>query len=99
RALQEKKALSGLLATLKEEQKKLAEIHGRYVPIALKIAPDLAVEQVYEIADLLVEHGFDAVIATNTTLARDTVQNLKNGTEAGGLSGAPVRDKSTQVIR
>ncbi len=99
RALQEKKALSGLLATLKEEQKKLAEIHGRYVPIALKIAPDLAVEQVREIADLLVEHGFDAVIATNTTLARDTVQNLKNGTEAGGLSGAPVRDKSTQVIR
>ncbi|PKO25318.1 MAG: dihydroorotate dehydrogenase (quinone) [Betaproteobacteria bacterium HGW-Betaproteobacteria-8] len=99
RALQEKEALSGLLASLKAEQKKLAETHGRYVPVALKIAPDLELEQVHEIADLLVEHGFDAVIATNTTLARDAVQNLENGTETGGLSGAPVRDKSTQVIR
>ena len=45
------------------------------------------------------QHAFDAVIATNTTLARDGVQNLENGAETGGLSGAPVRDKSTMVIR
>ncbi len=99
RALQEKDALSGLLATLKAEQKKLAAAHGKYVPIALKIAPDLESEQINEIADLLLEHSFDAVIATNTTLARDAVQGMENAAETGGLSGAPVRDQSTAVIR
>lgn len=99
RALQEKDALDNLLATLKAEQTRLAEQHGRYVPIALKISPDLELEQVNEIADLLLEHAFDGVIATNTTLARDAVQGLPNAEKAGGLSGAPVRDKSTTVIR
>lgn len=99
RALQEKEALGGLLATLKAEQFHLAEQHGRYVPIALKIAPDLEAEQVNEIADLLLQHAFDGVIATNTTLSREEVQGMPNADEAGGLSGAPVRDKSTAVIR
>lgn len=99
RALQEKEALSDLLATLKQEQLKLAQIHGRYVPVALKIAPDLELEQVNEIADLLVAHKIDAVIATNTTLARDMVQGMENANETGGLSGAPVREKSTLVIQ
>jgi len=99
RALQEKEALSHLLATLKAEQLKLAEVHGRYVPVALKIAPDLELEQVNEIADLLVAHKIDAVIATNTTLARDKVQGMEHADETGGLSGAPVRDKSTLVIQ
>jgi len=99
RALQEKEALSDLLATLKQAQLELAQAHGRYVPIALKIAPDLEHEQVNEIADLLMAHKIDAVIATNTTLARDMVQGMENADEAGGLSGAPVRDKSTLVIQ
>jgi dihydroorotate dehydrogenase len=99
RALQEKDALGGLLAALKSEQRQLVARHGRYVPIALKIAPDLEQEQVNEIADLLLQHGFDGVIATNTTLAREAVQGMENADEAGGLSGAPVRDKSTAVIR
>ncbi len=99
RALQEKEALSNLLATLKLEQTKLASQYGRYVPIALKIAPDLEREQINEIADLLMEHKIDAVIATNTTLSRDAVQGLKNADETGGLSGAPVREKSTLVIQ
>lgn len=99
RALQEKEALSELLATLKQEQLALAQAHGRYVPVALKIAPDLEQEQVNEIADLLMAHKIDAVIATNTTLARDKVQGMENGAETGGLSGAPVRDKSTLVIQ
>ena len=99
RALQEKEALSDLLATLKQEQLILAQTHGRYVPVALKIAPDLALEQVNEIADLLVAHKIDAVIATNTTLARDMVQGMQNANETGGLSGAPVREKSTLVIQ
>lgn len=99
RQLQEKDALGGLLATLKAEQAKLADMHGRYVPIALKIAPDLELEQVNEIADLLLEHSMDGVIATNTTLSREAVAGLPFADEAGGLSGAPVRDKSTVVIR
>ncbi len=99
RALQEKEALSDLLATLKAEQLKLAEQFGRYVPIALKIAPDLELEQVNEIADLLMAHKIDGVIATNTTLSRDAVQGMPNAAETGGLSGAPVRDKSTVVIQ
>ena len=99
RALQEKEALSHLLATLKQEQLKLADQHGRYVPIALKIAPDLELEQVNEIADLLMAHKIDAVIATNTTLARNMVQGMEHADETGGLSGAPVREKSTLVIQ
>jgi len=99
RDLQEKEALSNLLGTLKLAQTKLAEQHGKYVPIALKIAPDLTQAQVVEIADLLMQHDIDAVIATNTTLARDAVQGLPHAEEKGGLSGAPVRNQSTIVIQ
>lgn len=99
RDLQEKDALSDLLAALKRAQLELAQIYGRYVPLALKIAPDLDQAQVYQIADLLMAHNIDAVIATNTTLSREKVQGLPHADEAGGLSGAPVRDQSTWVIR
>lgn len=99
RALQEKQALSQLLSTLKQAQLELAQLHGKYVPVTLKIAPDLEAEQVHEIADLLMQHQIDGVIATNTTLARDMVQGMQNADETGGLSGAPVRDKSTTVIQ
>lgn len=98
RELQEKEALSSLLASLKLEQTKLAEKHGKYVPMTLKIAPDLTQEQLIEIADLLMQHKIDGVIATNTTLARDAVKGLKDSEEIGGLSGAPVRNQSTIVI-
>jgi dihydroorotate dehydrogenase len=99
RQLQEKEALDGLLSTLKHEQEILADAHGRYVPIALKIAPDLAAQQIIEIADLLKKRAFDGVIATNTTLDRDPVKGLPHAEETGGLSGAPVRQKSTLVIQ
>ena len=99
RDLQEKEALSALLASLKLEQNKLAEQYGKYVPIALKIAPDLNLDQVNEIADLLMQHKIDGVIATNTTLARDAVQGMKNGAETGGLSGLPVRNQSTIIVQ
>lgn len=99
RALQEKAALSDLLGALKREQLALTQQHGRYVPVALKIAPDLVLEQLNEIADLLMAHCIDAVIATNTTLARDRVQGMPNANETGGLSGAPVREQSTWVIQ
>ena len=99
RQLQEKEALDALLATLKAEQKILADQHGKYVPIALKIAPDLDAQQIIEIADLLKQHAFDGVIATNTTLDREAVKGMLHAEESGGLSGAPVRQKSTQVIQ
>lgn len=99
RQLQEKEALDHLLLTLKAEQQMLAEKHGKYVPIALKIAPDLDAPQIIEIADLLKKHVFDGVIATNTTLDREAVKGMLHAEETGGLSGAPVRQKSTQVIQ
>lgn len=99
RDLQAAEALSSLLAGLKLEQKKLAEKHGKYVPMTLKIAPDLTETQVTEIADLLMQHKIDGVIATNTTLSRDAVKGMENAEETGGLSGAPVRNQSTIVIQ
>jgi dihydroorotate dehydrogenase len=99
RDLQAAEALSSLLASLKLEQQKLAEKHGKYVPITLKIAPDLTQEQVIEIADLLMQHKIDGVIATNTTLAREAVKGMQHAEETGGLSGAPVRIQSTIVIQ
>ena len=78
---------------------KRQDTHGRYVPIALKIAPDIEAGQIAQIAHLLMHHRIDGVIATNTTLSREGVDNLAHGQETGGLSGAPVRDKSTTVIR
>ena len=99
RQLQDENALNNLLAQLKAEQQKLADTHGKYVPIALKIAPDLDAGQIKQIAHLLMKHRIDGVIATNTTLSREGVENLPHGAETGGLSGAPVRDRSTAVIR
>ncbi|WP_028449903.1 quinone-dependent dihydroorotate dehydrogenase [Chitinibacter tainanensis] len=99
RQLQQGDELGDLLAQLKAEQEKLAQQHGRYVPIAVKIAPDLDNNQIQEIGQLLVTHQIDGVIATNTTLSRTGVENLPHGQETGGLSGEPVRAKSTSVIR
>ena len=69
------------------------------MPLALKIAPDIDAEQIKIIAESLLRHKIDAVIATNTTLARDMVTGLRHATEAGGLSGAPVFALSNTVIR
>lgn len=98
RELQKDEALDALLSSVKLRQSELAQLHGRYVPIALKIAPDLNDGQIAAIAALLMMHRIDAVIATNTTIARDAVAGLPNSDEAGGLSGAPVRAASTRVV-
>jgi len=87
------------LAALKTEQQVLAEQHGKYVPLAVKIAPDLTKEEVESIAECLINNNIDGVIATNTTLSREGVEGLEHGEEQGGLSGEPVKDKSTEVIR
>ncbi len=99
RDLQGADALDALLAALKGRQQQLADIHGRYVPIALKIAPDLNDDQISAISTLLRRHRMDGVIATNTTLDRDRVEHLGHGQETGGLSGKPLRGKSTALIR
>jgi dihydroorotate dehydrogenase len=98
RQLQQASELGALLSSLKQSQRSLADRHGRYVPIALKIAPDLDAEQIKSIADSLLQHQIDAVIATNTTTTRDAVQGLAHADEAGGLSGAPVLTLSNRVI-
>lgn len=97
RELQKDEALDDLLARLKAAQQQLADRHGRYVPLALKIAPDLDDLQISTIADALKRHRMDAVIATNTTLSRAGVEKLPHGDETGGLSGAPEFRLATTV--
>lgn len=97
RQLQQGGELGALLGALQAERERLADSHGRRVPLALKIAPDLDDTQIAVIAELLVRHGIDAVIATNTTLAREAVAALPHGNEAGGLSGAPLTAAAQQV--
>jgi len=99
RSLQYGEALDDLLSALKAEQKVLTDKYDKYIPIAVKIAPDLNEEEVKSIAKSLIDNGIDGVIATNTTLSREGVEGLEFGTEQGGLSGQPVKDKSTQVIK
>ena len=99
RALQGEEMLRSLLGSLDEARKRLSDCHGVRKPLFLKIAPDLDTSDIDLIADLLMEFGIDAIIATNTTISRDAVQGMQYGQEAGGLSGAPVRKASTQVIK
>lgn len=98
RQLQGGSELDDLLGQLKARQADLAQRHGRYVPMCLKIAPDLEDEQVVAIADALRRHRIDAVIATNTTISRAAVQGIRHADQQGGLSGAPVFEASTRVV-
>ncbi|WP_041523136.1 quinone-dependent dihydroorotate dehydrogenase [Gilvimarinus agarilyticus] len=98
RNLQFGESLTELLAGIKREQRKLTEEQERYVPIAVKIAPDMDEAEIASVAETLLKLDIDAVIATNTTIGREGVETDPQHTEAGGLSGAPVRDKSTAVI-
>jgi len=99
RDLQHEDALAALMATLKSEQAKLADRHGKYTPLALKIAPDLQPVAIDGIARLCARHRIDAVVATNTTIARTGLEGLPHANEAGGLSGAPLRERATAVVR
>lgn len=99
RTLQFGDSLNQLLASLKTEQLRLQTLHQRYVPVAVKIAPDMDDNAIIEVARALRNEGMDGVIATNTTIGREGVEGLPNSEEGGGLSGAPVREKSTRVIQ
>lgn len=99
RALQGEEMLRSLLSSLDEARKRLSDRYGVRKPMFLKIAPDLDTDDINLIADLLLEFGIDAVIATNTTIARDAVQGMEHGEEAGGLSGAPLQAASNLIIK
>ncbi len=98
RSLQSGDALTELLQTLKQRQLALAEEHQHYVPLVLKVAPDLELSDIEFIAQQLLQFKIDGLIVTNTTLSREGVENLPHGDEAGGLSGAPVFEKSTACL-
>lgn len=98
RDLQGQDELTGILRPLRDKRQELADQQGRRVPLVVKIAPDLSMEQVDVIADVLTRHDVDGVIATNTTLSRAAVQGLPHAEEAGGLSGPPVHELSLPVI-
>jgi dihydroorotate dehydrogenase len=98
RDLQAGENLEHLLSGLRQEREELEQNHGRRVPLAVKIAPDLEPGQLDHLAEALVEHGIDAVIATNTTASREGVEGLPHGNEAGGLSGRPLLARSTDIV-
>ena len=98
RNLQFGDALEHLLSGIKEKQAKLEKLHGRYVPVAVKIAPDMTDEELQGLANTFLKLEVDGVIATNTTVSRENVSELKHGNEAGGLSGKPLGEKSTKII-
>jgi len=99
RSLQFGDSLRNLVAAIKQEQAHLAQTHGRYVPVAFKIAPDMSEEEIRLVAATLLEFQVDGVIATNTTLSREKVKGLPHADEQGGLSGEPLQDVSTWVVR
>ena len=98
RKLQTAEYLGELLGGLEAEREKLAQELGRRVPLAVKIAPDLEVEEIGPLVEQLVRHKADAVIATNTTLSRAGVEASPYASEAGGLSGRPLFERSTETV-
>lgn len=99
RTLQYGDALDDLLTAIKIKQNELEKRHFKYVPVVVKIAPDVAEDELIQIADALMRHHIDGVIATNTTLDRSLVAHLPHSHETGGLSGKPLQSRSTEVIR
>ena len=99
RDLQAAEQLEKLLSTLKAEQARLAKKYQKHVPLVLKVAPDLDLKSIRNIAALTVESGFEGIIATNTTISRDAMRDHPLASEAGGLSGKPLFSPSTEVLR
>jgi dihydroorotate dehydrogenase len=99
RNLQGSAYLTHLLAELKKEQKSFELTQKKYVPLVVKIAPDLSEKELQDIANIFLEQQIDGVIATNTTTQRDGVENSPFAKERGGLSGKPLCERNTQIIR
>ena len=99
RQLQGGQDLIDLLSAITLEREKLSQIFSKRVPLFLKIAPDLGHDEIESVAEALMKFKIDALIATNTTLSRTGVENLKHAAEAGGLSGKPVKQLATMTIK
>ncbi|MCF0253076.1 MAG: quinone-dependent dihydroorotate dehydrogenase [Duodenibacillus sp.] len=97
--LQEDSMLEGLVAGLAAKRRELEDATGRRVPLTVKIGPDLADDAVRQAADVFVRHGMDAVTATNTTTSRAGVEGYPQSANPGGLSGKPLFERSTEVVR
>ena len=98
RELQHGRYFNDMLAQLKRAQHELANTHNRWVPLLLKVAPDLTSHDIKVMSELLLAHKVEGLIATNTTVGRSHVANLPHAKEAGGLSGKPLAKKSTAVL-
>ena len=99
RTLQEADHLNALLKRVTALREPLADRYGRRVPLVVKVAPDLNADEIQSIADAVRRHGIEGLIATNTSVSRDGVEGLPHASEAGGLSGAPIMERATQVLR
>ena len=99
RTLQEADHLNALLKRVSALREPLADRYGRRVPLVVKVAPDLNADEIQSIADAVRRHGIEGLIATNTSVSRDGVEGLPHASEAGGLSGAPIKERATQVLR
>ncbi|MEI6094149.1 MAG: quinone-dependent dihydroorotate dehydrogenase [Gammaproteobacteria bacterium] len=98
RLLQQKEYFLHLVQTLRQTQLRLADLHGRYVPLVIKISPDETDETLKKMAEIIRNQGIDGIIATNTTCARTDVQHCVHGNEQGGLSGRPLSQRSTACL-
>lgn len=98
RQLQQRDEMKALLEQIKTEQQSLNDIHNKYVPLVVKIAPDLSGEELSKIAQQFLDFEIDGVIATNTTISRAGVEHIPGAHEPGGLSGAPLKNKATEAV-
>ncbi|MBX5226050.1 quinone-dependent dihydroorotate dehydrogenase [Rhizobium sp. NLR9b] len=98
RDLQARESLAALLSAVLAARDEMAQKSGRKIPVFLKIAPDLTEEGMDDIAAEALAHPLDGLIVSNTTLSRDGLKDQRQAKEAGGLSGAPLFEKSTAVL-
>lgn len=99
RNLQSPDSLTHLLTNLKQEQKKIAQASKKYVPLVVKISPDLKEQELFELAEVLLQQKIDGVIACNTTISRAGVESSSYAKEAGGLSGKPLQTRNLSIIK
>ena len=98
RSLQYGEELDSLLGALVAEREALHKVHARYVPLAVKLAPDMSEDELTLCCSKLLAHKIDGVIATNTTFDRERVAGSRYAGETGGLSGAPLTDKACSTL-
>jgi dihydroorotate dehydrogenase len=99
RQLQQGDYFANLLSQLQMEQKKLADQFQNHVPLVVKVSPDETDETLKQMTEVILRHGIEGIIATNTTCSRELVKNVNHAEELGGLSGKPLTELSTQCLR